>query len=100
MRKRDELQREDSCINRAGDDEPVFVLRAKDVLASALVRTWAEFADATGAHEPERAAEARELADLMDEWAEAQALSDIDAAITRAEEIESEYVNPLRKGQQ
>jgi hypothetical protein len=31
----------DSCWNKAADDEPVFVLRAKDPLAHAIVVIWA-----------------------------------------------------------
>jgi len=40
MIKRDELARPDSCINRAADDEPVFVLRGKDAAAPAAIRWW------------------------------------------------------------
>ena len=31
----------DGCFAKAGDDEPLFVLRATDKLAPALVREWA-----------------------------------------------------------
>jgi hypothetical protein len=31
-----------SCLTSAADDEPLFVLRANDELASGLVRSWAE----------------------------------------------------------
>lgn len=41
MRKRQELEEADSCLNRAADDEPLFVLRANDPLFATLVRAWA-----------------------------------------------------------
>jgi hypothetical protein len=41
MLKRDELATQTSCLNRAADDEPVFVLRANDENAPAIVCTWA-----------------------------------------------------------
>jgi hypothetical protein len=40
MRKQDELKGP-SCLTRAADDEPIFVLRAHDELASMAVRQWA-----------------------------------------------------------
>lgn len=42
MIKLDELHRGNSCLNKAADDEPLFVLRANDPLAPDLVRKWAE----------------------------------------------------------
>ena len=42
MRKRDEISDLSSCLNKAHEDEPVFVLRANDPLAHDLVETWAE----------------------------------------------------------
>lgn len=68
MRKIDEIEQPASCLNKARAEEPLFVLRAKDPLAPAVVRTWANNAEATGAHEPEKIAEARALADAMDEY--------------------------------
>lgn len=41
MIKRDELSNADSCINRAEDNEPVFVLLARDASTPDLVRQWA-----------------------------------------------------------
>ena len=41
MLKRDELARPGSCINRAEDDEPVFVLLGRDAVAPEAVRHWA-----------------------------------------------------------
>ena len=63
MRKIDEIEQPASGLNKARAEEPLFVLRAKDPLAPAVVRTWANNAEATGAHEPEKIAEARALAD-------------------------------------
>jgi hypothetical protein len=40
MRKRDELSNPSSCLNRAADDECVFVLLARDVAAPAAIRAW------------------------------------------------------------
>lgn len=68
MKKRDELMNPDSCLNRAGDDEPLFVIRAKDELSSTMVRQWAESAAMTNAHEPEKIQEARMLAESMENW--------------------------------
>lgn len=68
MRKIDEIEQPTSCLNKSRAEEPLFVLRAKDPLAPAVVRTWANNAETTGAHEPEKIAEARALADAMEEY--------------------------------
>ncbi len=67
MRKRLELSDPNSCINRAGDDEPVFVLRAHDPIATVAVRTWIEESMDRGFH-TDRLDEARELLALMEQW--------------------------------
>jgi hypothetical protein len=41
MLKRDELANPNSCLNRAADDEPIFVLKATDELAPRVIREWA-----------------------------------------------------------
>lgn len=41
MRKADEISSVVSCLNRAADDEPLFVLRANDENAPAIVTEWA-----------------------------------------------------------
>lgn len=46
MRKKDEIATATSCLNKAADDEPIFVLRAKDPLGAVMVRQWAEMAKA------------------------------------------------------
>lgn len=39
--KRDELADPQSTLNRAADDEPLFVLRANDECAAAIIGAWA-----------------------------------------------------------
>lgn len=56
-----------SCFEKAGDDEPVFVLRAKDVLAPEVVRDWAERARSAGVN-PDKIVEALNVADKMELW--------------------------------
>jgi hypothetical protein len=68
MRKRDELADPESTWNRASQDEPLFVIRAKDKLSASMVRQWAEAAAMTGAHESEKIEEARDLAWKMETW--------------------------------
>lgn len=41
MLKRDEIGSMSSCLNRAADDEPLFVLRANDENAPGVVEAWA-----------------------------------------------------------
>lgn len=41
MLKRDELTNPESCLNKAADNEPVFVLRANDENAAPAVAAWA-----------------------------------------------------------
>lgn len=66
MLKRDELAAPRSCINTAAEDEPVFVLRAKDPLAAETVRFWCREAIKRTAHEHEKVIEAFTLAAKMD----------------------------------
>lgn len=42
MRKQFELSDPDSCLNRAGDNEMLFVVRGHDVCAAETVRDWAQ----------------------------------------------------------
>lgn len=42
MIKRDEIANPHSCLNRAADDEPIFVLVAHDSTAPERVREWAK----------------------------------------------------------
>jgi len=41
VRKREELSNHKSCINRAREDEMVFVLLGRDPAAPAAIRAWA-----------------------------------------------------------
>lgn len=68
MRKIDEIEQPGSCLNKARPEEPLFVLRAKDPLAANIVRAWAATAESSGTHEAEKIAEARKLADTMDDY--------------------------------
>lgn len=42
MRKREELSQSDSCLNKAHDDEMLFVLLGRDPAAVVAVRAWIE----------------------------------------------------------
>lgn len=50
------------------EDEPVFLLRAKDVTAPTTVRCWAKFAEVEGA-DPELVGKVRAWADRMEDYA-------------------------------
>lgn len=67
----------DTCLQKAADDEPIFVLRAQDKLAADTVRYWArQFLKAYDGILSEQAdpkvitkyKEAMALADKMDGW--------------------------------
>jgi hypothetical protein len=64
--------RGEGCLGKAADDEPVFVLRAKDPAAVLAVRIWCSIALALGAHEPEKIADAEVEASRMQCWRDAQ----------------------------
>lgn len=67
MTKREELSNPASCLNKAAEDEIIFVLRSTDKLSPRLVRAWAEAAAMYGCA-PEKVAEARLCADMMEQW--------------------------------
>lgn len=56
-----------SCYEKAGPDEPLFVLRANDKLAAATVRFWAAQATKFGVSLP-KINEALEVAGQMESW--------------------------------
>ena len=66
MKKLDELEK--GTLSRAADDEPVFVLRAKDRLAPMTVQYWADLGGMLGV-DPDKTSEARQTARLMEKWA-------------------------------
>lgn len=49
MIKSQELADKTSCINKAADDEPVFVLRASDITAPDVIEFWVTNAVLKGA---------------------------------------------------
>jgi len=55
------------CLAKAAGDEPLFILRAKDMLAPGVVRVWVHYARASGVPE-EKLNEALELAERMERW--------------------------------
>lgn len=76
--KRDELANPNGCLNKAADDEPIFVLRANDPTAARVVRYWASMYVADKVEvstdgvltnaQLAKAQEARGLANEMDAW--------------------------------
>jgi hypothetical protein len=57
----------DLCLQKAGESEPIFVLRAQDQLAPLVVRAWAKLAHQAGVPRA-KIQEAHALADAMDAW--------------------------------
>ena len=55
------------CYDAAGDDEPIFTLRAQDVLSPDVVEFWIEQARQRGVNE-DKLAEAQRCADAMRAW--------------------------------
>ena len=53
MRKSDELKNPNSCLNRARDDEWLFVLIGRDVAAPDTIRFWCDERIRLGKNEPE-----------------------------------------------
>jgi len=53
MKKRDEISDPNSCLNRAGEDETIFTLRAHDIAFPYTVRQWAEERVRLGKNEPD-----------------------------------------------
>lgn len=52
MKKRDELSRDGSCLNRARDDEMIFVLLERDESAPDAIRAWIESRIRKGKNNP------------------------------------------------
>lgn len=69
MIKNLELSDPESCLNRALDDEPVFVLLARDKMAPKVIRQWVHERRAHVSGQDEaQLAEATELAFQMEQW--------------------------------
>lgn len=60
-------ERDFGCFAKAADDEPVFVLRAQDILAPAIVDLWVAAARLLGAS-TEKILAATMTADAMRNW--------------------------------
>lgn len=56
-----------TCLENVADDEPIFVLRAQDVLAPLVVEHWAELAAKMGVKTP-KVFEAFDCANAMRRW--------------------------------
>lgn len=77
----EELAEGESVLNRAADDEPVFVLRARDPLAVMTVLWWAHNAVGAGGGERKYNA-ALEIAMAIERWRGAKGLVATAAAVT------------------
>lgn len=67
MTKLEELEK--GTLSRATDDEPIFVLRAKDKLAARTILFWTDIATLAGVSF-EKVNEARDFMRVMEKWAE------------------------------
>lgn len=77
--KQFELSNPDSCLNKAANDEPLFVLRANDPVAPLAVRMWAimyryakEAAGEWDERRQNKYREAQMLAIHMERWKQEQ----------------------------
>jgi len=66
---RDDFNRIQDPAGKIGEDEPVFLIRAKDQASAGTVRAWAELHKAAGG-DPLLSQLAYDHADLMEEWQE------------------------------
>jgi hypothetical protein len=62
------IELESGVLTRVAEDEPVFILRAKDKHAADVVRLWAKKAELSGTPRA-KVDEALDLAHEMDRWA-------------------------------
>jgi len=65
--KKLEIANPNSCLNKAEENEPIFVLRAQDKLSPILIEAWASFAELVNC-DPSKVFKARECAKDMREW--------------------------------
>lgn len=68
MIKRDEIEYTESCLNKARDNERLFVLLSRDPAAPVAIRAWVKERIRLGKNKPDDAqiVEALECANLMD----------------------------------
>ena len=66
MNKSDELKNPISCLNKASPNEPIFVLRANDLIAPQTIKLWAAMAH--GEHEELKIQAALDLAESMENY--------------------------------
>lgn len=57
-------------LKKASDNEPIFVLRAQDMLAPEIIRYWAGRVQAGGMLCSDKYKEAMAIAKAMEEWSE------------------------------
>lgn len=55
------------CLSRVEDEEPIFILRAQDILAPRIIEHWVMLATNIGVN-PEKCKEALALAEQMRKW--------------------------------
>ena len=55
------------CLDKAADDEPLFILRAQDLVAPEAIEAWCQLAETAGAP-LEKVAHARLHAEAMRQW--------------------------------
>ena len=90
MKKSDELELTQSCLNKASDNEHLFVLLARDPAAPVVIRAWVTERLRLGKNAPDDAQirEALECANLMErERVEIE-------STRRQEKLRWETVNP------
>jgi hypothetical protein len=72
MTKKEMVENKDSCLNKAADNEPLFVLRAQDMLAPQFVNAWAnsleQYCVQKNKPVPAKVADAYEIANQMRAW--------------------------------
>lgn len=71
MIKAQEIDNLESCLNKAASDEPLFVIRGKDICGGDTVREWTRKRVAAGKNHPQdqQILEALAIADAMQAYA-------------------------------
>jgi hypothetical protein len=57
-----------TCLQKADEDEPIFVLRAQDVFAPGVVRQWAYRVSTEIGKDHPKVKDALEVAKAMEKW--------------------------------